>query len=564
MKGRGMSARDDEADGLGGADRWSATALALGLVGMALLVPAAAAAQAMEFDKEEAEETMEFGEEEAKGEDAEASEESKKLLKEGKSLYEEGKYEQASLLFNKAIQQAGSATGPVHSEARYQLGRSLVRLNLYQGALTQFGKIAKIGGSHPYFVPALEGLMSLADVMPSEPTLREHLAKYVDQFPDAVPDKQRNEYAYLTGRYFHEQLNVERAVEMLTSVSRDSKLWPKARYILAITHVANYDAKPAAEAFKQLLRYLLDRKSEGGLAEGQQKLLELARMGLGRVFYSTGSYETSLKYYDAIERNSHRWPQALFESGWAHFQVDQYNQALGNLHSLNSPFFADRYYPEGPILSAVIYFYNCKYDRVRDELDNFEYNYETLQEPMTAVLDERQQATQMYNWYEKLQAGEVDLSPRVRRIFRAAVDDREVRSAVSLIELARAEVDKIESMPSSWKSSPLGQNLMQEASLAESYAVDNAGSLIKQRLQRVVDKLNDLVNQKKKILFEVARAEKGQIEDDIRAGMRVGENVEEGGGVKAGADEIYWEFNGEYWRDEIGHYVFNVGSRCAR
>jgi tetratricopeptide (TPR) repeat protein len=546
-------------------DEWNPSVAWMGAVAVLVVcaVPSVAGAQAMKFDKEQAEETMEFGEEEAADQGG-ASDKAKKFLSEGKKLYKKGKYEQASLLLYRAIQEGGAKTGPVRSEATYQLARTLFHMNLHQGALTYFGQIASTGESHPYFVPSLKGLMSLAEVMPSEPTLQKHLSAYVGRFPDAVPKDQRDEYAYLTGRYFHEQLNVEQAVRMLKAVSRSSERWATSRYLLAITHVANYDAKPAAAAFKELLGYLLDRRQEGGLDEEGNKLLELAQLGLARVFYSTGSYDTSLKYYGRIQRNSTRWPQALFESSWAHFQVDQYNKALGNLHSLNSPFFADSYFPEGPILSAVIYFYNCKYDRVRDELDNFEYTYERLKEPMTSVLDEHQQATKMFNWHEKLRAGEVELSGRVLRIFRAAVDDREVRSTVQLVDLIRDEIDKIESMPSSWKSSSLGQSLLQEASLAESYAVDDAGSLIKQRLQRVVDDLNDLINQKKKILFEVARAEKGQIEDDIKAGMRVGENVEQGGKVKAASDEMYWEFSGEYWRDEIGQYVFNVGSRCAR
>ena len=37
---------------------------------------------------------------------------------------------------------------------------------------------------------------------------------------------------------------------------------------------------------------------------------------------------------------------------------DNHEKALGNLHTLNSPFFKDEYVPEAGILEAVIFFAN--------------------------------------------------------------------------------------------------------------------------------------------------------------------------------------------------------------
>ncbi len=539
----------------------------LGAVGALLGAPQSAASQTMEFGEEDAEETMEFGEEETSGDDEQVEAEAgpaKDILKEGQGLYKEKKYDEASLIFYRILDEDKLAAPSVVPEARYELGKTLFRMDLYQGALTQFGEIVNEGESHPYYVPALNGLLSLSEVIPADPVLQQHLASYVDRFPDQVPEKYRDRYAYLTGRHFYRKLDVPKAVEMLGAVRPKSRLYPKARYILATTHVANYDAEPALEAFKGVLQHLIDQRQRGGLNAEQRKLLELTNLGMARVFYSTGDYETSLKYYDQIERGSPRWAQALFESSWAYFQLDRYNKALGNLHSLNSPFFDDAYFPEGPVLSGVIYFYNCKYDRVRYELDNFEYTYTPLQEEMQRILDENPDSSSMFEWYQQLQDGEVDTDPRTTRIIRAALDDKEVTSKFRLVEQIEREVDKIESMPDSWSSSSLGETLTQDAALAESSATDEAGELARQRLQRRVDKLGDLINQKEKVLFEVARAEKGQLEADIRAGMEVEQQAGEAGAVEVSNEEMYWQFDGEYWRDEIGEYVFNINSQCQR
>ncbi len=526
------------------------------------------AAQTMEFGKDEADDTMTFEKEKSdesksKKGNPEDRKQAKQFIEEAKSLYEEGKYDQASLILHRVVSQKDLSAPSTVPEARYELGRTLIQMKLYQGALVHLEKIAKAGSTHAYYIPALTALLNLSDVIPSDPNLRKALARYADQFPDQIPEDYRDRYAYLVGRHFHGKMNVERAVDLLDAVNRQSSFYAKAQYIKGTTHVADYSAEPAVQSFKGLLTYLLDRKNNQGLDAEQQKLLELTRLAMGRVFYSTGDYETSLKYYDKIDRDSPRWPRTLFESSWAHFQIDQYNRALGNLHSLTSPFFEEAYFPEGPILASVIYFYNCKYDRVRYELERFEATYAPLQKKLQNVLGQQKSNTQMHKWYEKVRNGDVTFSEEIGPIVRGALDDKKVRQKFDLVELIDREVDKIRSMPSSWTSSPLGQSLLQEANLARSFAVEDAGSLTKTRLERVVDNLDELLNQKKKILFEVARAEKGQIEADIRAGMEVDKNVKKRE-IEAGSEAVYWEFKGEYWRDEVGHYVFNVGSKCQR
>ena len=536
-------------------------------------------AQTMEFGEDEAKDTMTFGEEEAKGEKGgkgkgKAAKNMKKapksgspaaqFIKEGQSLYKKKKYDEASLIFYKVINSEKISTEGAIPQARYELGKTLFRMNLYQGALSQFGKIVEAGEAHPYFVPTLNGLLSLSEVIGADPTLRQYLAKYASRFPQQVPEKYRDRYAYLVGRHFYSNLNVQKAVEMLNYVSRRSKFFAKSRYILGITHVANYAAKPAVQAFKDTLRFLTAKRESGELSNEEQKIFELTNMAMARVFYSTGDYGTSIKYYDKVDRGSARWAQALFESSWAFFQLDRYNKALGNLHSLNSPFFADSYFPEGPILAAVIYYYNCKYDRVRNQLEEFDYTYAPLKKDMQTILDKHQQPSQMFEWYKKLKKGNTKFSDRVYRIIKAAVDDRQVESSFKLVKLIEEEVQKIESMPGSWKGSALGQALKQEASLAQSFAVEDAGSLAQQRLKRRVRKLTDLVNQKKKILFEVSRGKISQTQQEIAAKQETKANTIDPGKLDVGEAKMYWKFNGEYWRDEIGHYVFNIGSKCKR
>lgn len=513
-----------------------------------------------------AQDSMDFGAEEvAEPEEAPADAGPyQDYLDEGKKLYEAEKYDEASLLFHKITSSGDAQAEVVRPEAEYELGKSLLRLELYQGALSYFGRIVDAGDTHPYYVPSLRGLIVLTDTIPGDPSLMERLALFASYFPQNVPEKYRDQFAYLVGRHLYQQMATDEALRLLTAVSPRSEFYARSRYIAAITNVAAYQAGPAIDQFKEVLRYLQNEESSGDLNAEERELLELTTLGMARTFYSTGDYQTSLKYYSMIQRRSDDWPKALFESSWAFFQTDDYNKALGNLHSLNSPFFSDAYFPEGPILSAVIYFYNCKYKRVRSVLSDFDYYYAPLKGEVQAVVSQYQDPTEMFDWIRSLRKGEVDFDPQLYRILNAALSDAEVTRTFDLVDTIQEETEKIETMPDTWVSSALGESLVQESQLALSFARNNAGTLATQRLERVVRELDELIQQKDEIKFEVANAEQGQIQADIRAGMEVSGNVTEARNVQVSDEELYWTFDGEYWRDELGFYVFNMNSECSR
>src|SRR6185437_4323340 len=101
-----------------------------------------------------------------------------------------------------------------------------------------------------------------------------------------------------------------------------------------------------------------------------------------------------------VPRFSDNWAQALFERAWNHTVNNEYGRALGALHSLRAPYFQDEFYPEANILRAIVYYYNCQWDRVNAIIDETKATYE----PMTKQLQDM--AAKNYSldeWYPLLQ-----------------------------------------------------------------------------------------------------------------------------------------------------------------
>ncbi len=105
---------------------------------------------------------------------------------------------------------------------------------------------------------------------------------------------------------------------------------------------------------------------------------DLAFMQLARIHYGARQNRYALYYYGKIERGKPEWLEALFESSWANYRIGQYEQALGNLITLSSPFFRDEYFPEALILKAVIYYENCRYAESTAIVQEFERRYKPV------------------------------------------------------------------------------------------------------------------------------------------------------------------------------------------
>jgi tetratricopeptide (TPR) repeat protein len=404
----------------------------------------------------------------------------------------------------------------------------------------------------------------LSSEIPSDQTLLLRMSEYASRFPGDIPKKYRDSYAYLVGRYFYSIGEYEQALELLKYIKPSSKFYLPSRYISGVTHVGNYDAKEAVAAFKDVLRPLTRKLEENDLNIEDRALLEQSWLGMARVFYSTGEYNKALKYYGLIPRKSPAWPKALFESSWAYFQLDLANKALGNLHTLNSPFFANFYSPEAPILAGVIFFYNCKYSRVKYELEEFEYSYMPVGEAIEELLAKYEDPSELYTWLNALQEEADDRDEQLTRILAASVDDKEIQRKIELVQDIEKELEKIKEIPATWRNSSLGTALVQDSSVAREFAVSELGDLVQARLERIKRELVDLNVNRERILFEVERAERGDLEADLRAEMSVDANETKSNKVKVNDEQLYWTFDGEYWKDELGFYQFTVNSSCTR
>jgi len=520
----------------------------------------------------------------------------KQNLTEALNAYKRGDFLRASLLLYDIIKGKETAVDPIDEQAEYTLGKTFYRLNLYQASLEFFLRISKAGRQHKYFKTTCKWLYYLSRKIPGDDKLLENIAAYE---PRECLEFQ-NEVSFLRGQFFYKRGELEGALTDLGRVSRDNVLYLKATFLKGVTYSRLGRVKEALTSFAQILRYAVDSYNgistaaesafkraavAGGdaaddqvstgrlidtIAQGDYKrdvkyFSQLAVLNMARLLYEQNNNLKAIRYYDYMPINGFFWLEALFESSWALFRMgEQYHEkALGNLHTLNSPFFVDEYAPEAPILRAVILYSRCEYDKALEAVGDFRRVYEPLLGLLDGYVKDFADPKQLYDFLRQIQRDPAS-SSRVMQILNALFEDRELNRINAHITELERELKVIEAAQSAWATSDLANYVVQTIEFTSSTSSNRAGEMAKRRLTRVVEELRDLQGKADAIDIEIATAERSDAKLSL-SGVELQRQLEADAKKRTPDEEhIYWPFDGEYWRDELGYYLYSIKSKCGR
>ena len=422
-------------------------------------------------------------------------------------------------------------------------------------------------------------LVLIGRELPGEPRRYSRIYdNYLNKFPAEIPETLMSELGYILAMAAYRESKLDDVVFFVGHVSSDSDKYGRSRYLEGVTYVRQNKGQPALDSFKEVLRWLDAKAANGKLTNEETRLREFTLAALGRVFYQVGStlwkmgerekaansWTTAIKYYNAFSRNSSMWLESLFEASWVYYRVDNFGKALGLLLTLNSPFFNDKYYPEAMLLQATIYYTNCHYDRVVDILSDYKATYEPLKKQVDTLVSRLFQPEEVYDFLSMVRKADKDsYDPTLQLVLEASVQDRELMRGLAYIDMLDDEKQRINT--SKFGGTALGQNMLQELDAARMLSIVEAGKKGKQRLERLQEELRDLSNRALDIEIETtekyaARAE--LIEQDPNALVEFERQIDSV--MKADDEHLYWTFDGEYWKDELGYYWYYIYSRCGR
>ncbi len=499
----------------------------------------------------------------------------------GKRLFDAERWAEAALVLKRVVDgETGDDEGNKQI-AQYHLAIALYRLQFYQASYGIFSEVAD-KPNHLKFNETLLWLAKLATQLPEPADIIERVGKYKgEQVARFNNPQQRDLYwqlNYLLGRYKYRNRNYEEAISLFEKVDRQSKYFVQSQFFMGISYVQVRKSVPAVKAFQRIVE-IIDEGAEG--VEDEARMRDLAYLSMARTYYSASvrlddnnvptidstKLSAAVKYWNRVDVASEYWLDALFEQSWAYFMAGDYPHALGNIHTIESPYFPNSFYPEGDILKAVISFTICQYDDATTVVARMKKKYEPIRKELEAVLNrfKGEDADQkFFEFLRDVRAGKTNLSPVIKPIVENALSDRQLIRNLEYVRVLDEEEARFKKAPATFRNSALGGDVVDALGLARDLAIRNAGTLARERYERNLDELNEHLRNSSKILIDITAAERNKLDQQVVSGQISKEESQTYGVVQPDEEHVLWPFDGEYWRDELGFYRQVAVSKCGK
>lgn len=490
-------------------------------------------------------------------------------------LFKEESYETAALAFAEVLKDPKMAGQ--YDEAEYMLAKTLYRLKMYHSSLIRFKALLAKGPQNKFFKSGLEWLFFIAHKTVNEQIVLDEVAKWSNQ---EFPERFRSEFKYLLARYHFSRAKAldeaeqaeeakksyDEAKKLLVSMPRGDVFFAKSKYLEGTVYFREGNFSASLEAFKEVVRANNPRVNPNA----DVRLRELAFMQLARTHYGHRQNNNAIFYYDKVQAGSDQWLEALFESSWAHFRNGKYERALGNLITLSSPFFRDEYFPEALILKAVIYFENCRYREARAILDEFEATYMPVHNEIERLASKKTDAQHYFDVLAEIQRRNQEGTGKgtnllLERILKLALTDKDLKLVNDSILEVEKEMDGIVEQKDLFRYSELAKSLNEELKTERGQLMTKAGILAKTKLDFELGQLKEMLGNALRIKFETSTKEKEFLEKSLRSDKASVQEINTYRHSTAVNDErVYWPYEGEYWRDELGTYEYTLTKGCKQ
>ena len=473
------------------------------------------------------------------------------------NLARAGRYDEAAKLYYQVY--TAHTTESVRAE--WFLAQSLEKLGLLNAASRYYSVIVRRGDKpgNIYFKSAMEQLGKInARVSLGQAHIIQLFRTKINAAD--VPGAARGFYFYYKGVEFFNDNMEEKARDAFEKVPSDSTYYNGAVFHIGVIDNLRGNRGSAIAQFEKVLRATRDSDSD-------REIRENALMNLARVNYEEKRYPEAISYYGQIPRDSEHWLDAIWETSWAFFFMEKFNNTLGQIHTLHSPFFINRFYPESYILQAITFLRMCRYDEVKSSMHLFKDRYNKVFKALKAMLNQysgnpRGMFTLVYEYSRGEKVKYEDAEEIIKKL--SMLDA--FAGARDTIRFSDREIEALAPYRSKWESVGLYAQIKSFLVAKKAVAIRDAGQRMHKLATNYYTQLLDLSQQTKMIVAEMQLGKLESLRAKISS-VQEHSKVEFIGGMKKlniGQSLEYWPFDQEYWEDELGYYVYNMNSKCSK
>ncbi len=423
-------------------------------------------------------------------------------------------------------------------------------------------------------------------------------------------------YQINRAKYYLEKGNLTKAFAAVDEIVMDSPVYTDGLFLKSLILYRGGNLKEAISLQQTVLKDVMDKRPDS-------EFKSIVAITLARLFFQAGQYKEAYEHYLKVEKNHPEWLQSMIEQAWAQVLSSDYEGATGNMFSLHTDFFKKAFAPESYVVRTVGYLNLCQYGDGAKVVYDFKRKYTPVLAQLKDYQSKQKENISYYDtiksWARNSDLKTFDGLPRefifaltrhpsfiLQQKMINSIEDQGTKLNKMSIDLIKSErialaaqsdaKQKITEL-SKKKRDPASKELEQEAmnfqekrlmafkiqhyvaqkarnSLKDLRNVatirldkekahfrDLAGKALKTRFSQMYTKLNATLDQGDVLKYELYSGAGEHLRYQLAGGdVKDKEHAE----LKAEAGkDLNWDFRGEIWEDEIGHYRSSLKNVCA-
>lgn len=395
--------------------------------------------------------------------------------------------------------------------------------------------------------------------------------------PEDYNDLNRSAFLFALGKSELLKGHEAKALGHLAAVSKRSPLYPYALELRGTSEAIRGQGFDALRSFDDCIEFaggrvekLSDQDSNvsSDWASQESKLLDDLKnrciASKARTLYQLNRFDEAERVYDQIPKSSLVWTDILFEQAWNAFAKTEYNRSLGKLVTYKSPALKFSYNSEVDVLRAQSFLALCLYSDANNVINEFNKKYARAGEDVKRFVESRSSSLEtFYDEGKRALQGPLYTDNEFHRMMNRFVRSPYFQKLVFTESAVRSELNAVRrfsQMSGGDSSGGFPGFLRVVLGWRARMARQLGGAFVKNSL---IDYHTVLIGDFEKMSFIKLEMLKRAKEKLVSTKPSTGRER----GVKEPSrrdDQYKWSFNGEFWNDELGDYVFALESECGK
>lgn len=364
---------------------------------------------------------------------------------------------------------------------------------------------------------------------------------------------------YVVAKKLLKKNRYSEALKKLKSINSNHHLYPFAANLMAVIYNSKNDLDNSLRSFNDCIRSSSSAQSTNNTSLENDKLKvnkDICTLGVARTQFEAKQFDKADLSYLDIPKSSPQWPEILFEEAWNSYYQKNYNRTLGKLVSYKAPVFDYIFNPEIEVLTALSYLKMCLYKDAQSISDSFYEKYlKETRRLRTNLKSQGKKYSYFYRLISDFEQTKTSNNWLYEKMLKNISRDLVFRKMKTTLKSAIDELRLVKT----YRASRFRSNVYRNIQESINSQMKMIGGYVRSRMINMYAQLYKSFEGMSYIKLEVlaqrkARLYNPQTKDDGKRG-----DIEL---IEKNEKQYFWNFNGEFWADELGDYVFALRSEC--